>query len=117
MSVHRSVPCHTMTWLYIVLTLLLLAWCYRTWRNIRLTPDGRLPDPKGWPLIGNVLKLATPTLHLAITEMEDKFGPIYKLKIIDEHWVVINEFDLIHEVLVSEGHVYSEDLRGFVSMC
>ena len=80
---------------------------------MRFTPDGRLPGPKGWPLIGNFLKLATPSLHLSITEMEDKFGPIYKLKIVDEHWVVISEFDLIHEVLVSEGHVYSGRPNSF----
>ena len=80
---------------------------------MRLTPDGSLPGPKGWPLIGNVLKLATPSVHLAITEMGDKFGPIYKLKILNEHWVVISDFNLIHEVLVSEGHVYSGRPNGF----
>ena len=80
---------------------------------MRLTPDDRLPGPKGWPLIGNFLRLATPSLHLAITDMEDRFGPIYKLKILDEHWVVISEFDLIHEVLVSEGQVYSGRPTGF----
>ena len=79
---------------------------------MRLTPDSRLRGPKCWPLIGNFLKL-TPTLHLAITEMGDKFGPIYKLKILDEHWVVISEFDLIHAVLVSQSHVNSGRPTGF----
>ena len=102
-----------MAWFYIVLTLLLLAWWYRIWKNMRSTPDGRLPGPKGWPLIGNVLKLATSSLHLTISDMGERFGPIYKLKILDEHWVVLSEFELIREVLVSEGHVYSGRPGGF----
>ena len=99
-------------WVHIILAILLLFWWYQKKDKIR-TPDHRLPGPKGLPLIGNCLCLATPTPHVAVTELGDRYGPIYKLEVLNEHWVVINNFDLIYEVLVSKGHFYSGRPGGF----
>lgn len=59
----------------------------------------QLPGPKGLPLLGNVLQLKLPKLHLILEEWADRYGEMYKFNIFNKSAVVISNTELIHQIL------------------
>ena len=70
-------------------------------------PDSRLPGPSTLPIIGNAHQLDIKNPHFSLTEMAQCYGPIYKIKLLTDHWLVINNYDLAREVLINKGHEFS----------
>jgi cytochrome P450 family 307 subfamily A len=62
------------------------------------------PGPRPWPLVGNLALLGghrTP-FH-AFTKLAEKFGAVYRLRLGAAHCLVVNNFALIKEVLITKG--------------
>ena len=78
-----------------------------TFKEKSKAPDCRLPGPSGLPIIGNAHQLNIKRPHFTLTEMAHHHGPIYKMKLLTDHWVVVNTYDLAREVCVDKGREFS----------
>ena len=58
-----------------------------------------LPRPRGLPLLGNVLQLDPPRLHLQLEEWAQAMGPTYRVAAAHRQFLVVCEMDAIHRVL------------------
>lgn len=64
-----------------------------------------------WPVVGNLFDMSKT--HLVLTEWYKKYGGVYRFSLYGEEIVVLNDFDSIHEALVSRG----SDFAGRPRMC
>ncbi|CAM4609513.1 unnamed protein product [Lepidochelys olivacea] len=67
----------------------------------------RLPGPRGYPLIGNVLELGSNP-HLTLTQMSQKYGDVMQIWIGTRPVLVLSGLDTIKQALVKQG----EDFMG-----
>lgn len=58
-----------------------------------------LPGPKGLPIIGNLLQLDLPKLHLIMEKWADQYGDRFKFKLANKNVIGISNTDLIHIIL------------------
>lgn len=63
------------------------------------------PGPTGVPLLGYAPFIGSNTTK-TFMRIGKKYGPIYSLKMGEQDWVVLNSYDVIHEVsnTVSESY-------------
>lgn len=66
----------------------------------------QLPGPKGLPVLGNILQLDLPKLHLILEGWADLYGEIYKFKLFNKTAVVISNTELIHSILRDRPDTY-----------
>uniref|UniRef100_A0A8D2J176 Cytochrome P450 1A n=1 Tax=Varanus komodoensis TaxID=61221 RepID=A0A8D2J176_VARKO len=82
----------------------------------RQTPRGlkRLPGPRGYPLIGNVLDLGKNP-HLSLTRMSQKYGDVMKIHIGTRPVVVLSGLETLRQALVKQGEAFMgrPDLYSF----
>ncbi|XP_033104877.1 steroid 17-alpha-hydroxylase/17,20 lyase-like [Anneissia japonica] len=90
--------------LLLVAVVLLITWMYL---NIR-RPPGMPPGPTPYPVIGNlsVFMGKTPP-HEAFTDMTKKYGPIISFKVGPNWAVVLNNYELTQEALLSKPNDFS----------
>ncbi|XP_032655694.1 cytochrome P450 1A1 isoform X1 [Chelonoidis abingdonii] len=67
----------------------------------------RLPGPRGYPLIGNVLELGSNP-HLTLTQMSQTYGDVMQIQIGSRPVLVLSGLDTIKQALVKQG----EDFMG-----
>ncbi|XP_054858681.1 cytochrome P450 1A5-like [Eublepharis macularius] len=67
-------------------------------------PQGlkRVPGPKGYPLIGNVLDLGKNP-HLALAKMSQKYGDVMQIHLGTRPVIVLSGLDTIRQALVKQG--------------
>ena len=104
----------SMVWVYLLFVLVIpLSWhVIRVFKSKSRKPDKRIPGPKSSLILGNMGELkggAVQYLH----DMAKRYGPIYKLKMLNEHWVVITDKDMLREVLVKKGDIFTGRPTGF----
>lgn len=58
-----------------------------------------LPGPKRAPVVGNLLQLDLPLLHLQLEEWAAQFGPLFRLKLLSRDVLVISDPAAISAVL------------------
>ena len=58
-----------------------------------------LPGPRGLPLVGNLLQLDVARLHMILGEWADRFGTLYRLRVVNRDVLVVADAELINEVL------------------
>ena len=94
-------------WIYIcAVAVVLLVWLLsRALKENSKAPA--CPGPSGLPIIGNAHQLANDRIHFTLTEMAQQHGPIYKLKLLTDHWIVVNTYDLVREVCINKGQDFS----------
>uniref|UniRef100_A0A8C8SRP0 Cytochrome P450 1A n=1 Tax=Pelusios castaneus TaxID=367368 RepID=A0A8C8SRP0_9SAUR len=68
----------------------------------------RLPGPRSYPLIGNVLELGRSNPHLTLTQMSQKYGDVMQIRIGTRPVLVLSGLDTIKQALVKQG----EDFMG-----
>ncbi|MPC33642.1 Cytochrome P450 307a1 [Portunus trituberculatus] len=70
-----------------------------------LTP---LPGPTPIPFFGNLLSLRkySECPYQGFSELKDKYGPVYALKMGSTPSVVVNTFDTIKEVLINKANSF-----------
>lgn len=69
-----------------------------------LAPDPRPPGPSPWPVLGDLHllgKYANP--FVAFTDLAKVYGAVYRLTLGTTPCVVVNNFPLIKEVLITKG--------------
>ena len=98
-----------MAWLYLFLFLLaLFLWILRqSCSDKSRRPDTRIPGPTPAFLSGNITLLKHPNISMLFQELRDKYGPIYKLKILSEHWVVVSDYAMLRELFVTKGMTFA----------
>ncbi|EME77285.1 uncharacterized protein MYCFIDRAFT_88699 [Pseudocercospora fijiensis CIRAD86] len=57
-----------------------------------------VPQPKAWPIIGNVLDVDTVNMTQSFERLADKYGEIYKLDLLGKPTYVISSVALVAEV-------------------
>ena len=70
-------------------------------------PDARLPGPRPVPLIGNLFDLRIGKAHEKLMEFSQHHGPIYKLRYLNENYVVLTSLPLIMEASYDKGNHFS----------
>uniref|UniRef100_A0A8C8SRB2 Cytochrome P450 1A n=1 Tax=Pelusios castaneus TaxID=367368 RepID=A0A8C8SRB2_9SAUR len=68
----------------------------------------RLPGPRSYPLIGNVLELGRSNPHLTLAQMSQKYGDVMQIRIGTRPVLVLSGLDTIKQALVKQG----EDFMG-----
>ena len=58
-----------------------------------------LPGPRGLPLVGNLLHLDVARLHTILGEWADRFGTLYRLRVVNRDMLVVADAELINDVL------------------
>ena len=96
-----------MTWFILAILFLLWSLIQFFFKTKTRLPDVRMPGPRQLPVIGNVHQLDSQRLHVSLQELAQKYGSIYKIRMLSEHWVVLNSFDAAYEALVTKGKVLS----------
>ncbi|KAH0619886.1 hypothetical protein JD844_014272 [Phrynosoma platyrhinos] len=88
------------------LSCLLLVIIKSYWQRI---PAGlkRLPGPKGYPLIGNILDLGKNP-HLTLTQMSQKYGDVMQIYLGTRPVLVLSGLETIRQALIKQG----EDFAG-----
>lgn len=76
------------------------------WQQI---PKGlkRLPGPRGYPLIGNMLELGKNP-HLTLTQMSEKYGDVMQIHLGTRPVLVLSGLETIKQALIKKG----EDFLG-----
>jgi cytochrome P450 len=58
-----------------------------------------LPGPRGWPLLGNLLQIDLPSMHLQLEAWADTWGPLYRIRLANRDVLVVTRPDLIASML------------------
>lgn len=74
-----------------------------------ISPQG----PTGYPLIGNLLNLASPQRLVWLQNLTDKYGDVSKFKILKRDVYLVNHPDLVRELLVQKIDNYTKRTVAF----
>ena len=96
-----------------IIVLLIIWLCKRFIKENSEAPDARMPGPNPSLIIGNAHQLDTEKPHFSLTELAHQHGPIYKIKLFSDHWVVVNNYGLGREVFVNKGHDFSGRSKSY----
>ncbi|KAF4521501.1 hypothetical protein B566_EDAN001801 [Ephemera danica] len=89
------------------------------------------PGPRAWPIIGNLHLLGQfETPFHAFTALAEKFGPIYQMQLGSSTCIIVNNYALIKEVLITKGahfggrpdfirfhHLFGGDRNNSLALC
>ena len=72
-----------------------------------------VPSVSGsWPIVGNILQFDRQRPDKTLLEWSRQLGPIYKVQILHETWVIVCGYDEMHEMLVTKGHSFAGRKRA-----
>ncbi|XP_014265519.2 cytochrome P450 2J6 isoform X1 [Maylandia zebra] len=66
-------------------------------------PAGYPPGPRGLPIMGNLFTIDQNRAHESMTQLAERYGNVYSLRMGQERMVVLNGFDILKEALVTQG--------------
>uniref|UniRef100_A0A8C4QAS3 Cytochrome P450 1A n=1 Tax=Eptatretus burgeri TaxID=7764 RepID=A0A8C4QAS3_EPTBU len=66
-----------------------------------------IPGPYPWPIVGNIFQLGREP-HRVLSEMVNKYGHVFSLKIGSRPVVVLNSLSIIKKALVIQGEDFAE---------
>jgi len=73
-------------------------------RSKGITSISTVPKTKTrWPVIGDAWKIDMNKCHITFSKWAKKLGPIFEVKLFNESFIVLNDFQTIHEALVENG--------------
>ena len=79
--------------------------------------DGmEIPGPKSLPLIGNVFDVDLRGLHLSLSKMSEKYGSFFRIKLLGQNIVIINDAELERKAFGNTryGDVFNDRPDTFV---
>ncbi|KAF9553649.1 cytochrome P450 [Agrocybe pediades] len=76
------------------------------WRTS--TPLPYPPGPKPKPLIGNMFEMLQPDVPRAFAKLGKQYGSIVHLRVMGQHFVVLNSFEDAEELLEKRAGIYSD---------
>ncbi|CAG8661564.1 11136_t:CDS:2, partial [Ambispora gerdemannii] len=78
---------------------------------ISIKPKGssiELPGPTPLPIIGNIHQLGVGrSMHQNFTKMSKSFGPIFKVRLGQITWIIINDHMIAKDLFISRGSTFS----------
>ena len=89
----------------------------RLFRSRIVNFDGmEIPGPKSLPLIGNVFDVDLRGLHLSLSKMPEQYGSIFRIKLLGQNIVIINDADLERKAFGNTryGDVFNDRPDTFV---
>uniref|UniRef100_UPI00398F5DBE cytochrome P450 1D1 n=1 Tax=Pristiophorus japonicus TaxID=55135 RepID=UPI00398F5DBE len=83
-------------------------------RRNNMNDVGFPPGPRSWPIIGNMLQLGEYP-HLTLTEMREKYGNVFCIKLGMKPVVVVSGMETIKQALIKQGEAFAgrPDLYSF----
>ncbi|CAG8524038.1 813_t:CDS:10 [Rhizophagus irregularis] len=66
-----------------------------------------LPGPKPLPIIGNLHQIKDVPMQNFIDRFSKEYGPIFKVHYGAETWIILNDYEIIRDLLVKRGAIYS----------
>ncbi|GJE91204.1 cytochrome P450 [Phanerochaete sordida] len=71
------------------------------------------PGPRGLPFIGNLLQLPRDNTLLArpFADLSRQYGPIYYLRVINTHFVIVNDLNMARTLFEKRSAIYSHRPR------
>ena len=85
---------------YIILIPTLL-WLYVVFR--RKSPLDAIPGPNQLPFVGNALQLDRKRPQNTFLEWAKKYGPVLRVKLFNDDFILISGAKELHEILVTNG--------------
>ena len=93
---------NVLTYLAIGLMTFLILVLYNWTSQSRLRPP---PGPRPLPLVGNILSLNFSRMHLTFAKLAEQYGNIFKVSILRQEIVVINDITMLRKALQGEEFV------------
>jgi hypothetical protein len=66
-----------------------------------------LPGPTPLPIIGNLHQIHNVPVQEFIDRFTKDYGPIFKVHYGAETWIILNDYEIIKDLLVKRGAIYS----------
>ena len=66
-----------------------------------------LPGPTPFPIIGNLHQINNVPIQDFIDRFSKDYGPIFQVHHGAETWVILNDYEIVKELLVKRGAIYS----------
>uniref|UniRef100_A0A3Q1GWF8 Cytochrome P450 2J2-like n=1 Tax=Acanthochromis polyacanthus TaxID=80966 RepID=A0A3Q1GWF8_9TELE len=66
-------------------------------------PAGFPPGPWAFPIVGNMFSVDQTRTHEALTQLAEKYGDVYSLRMGQVWMVVLNRFEVLKEALITQG--------------
>ncbi|KAG8430336.1 hypothetical protein GDO86_017952 [Hymenochirus boettgeri] len=76
---------------------------FTTWRKTHNLP----PGPSPWPLIGNLHQMDKTTPYQTLTQLGEKYGPVYTIYFGWNPVVVLYGYDALKEALIGQAEEFS----------
>lgn len=93
---------NSLSFLQIIIILTVSSLIFWLLLRRRPTKHKKIPGPKGWPLIGNILDLPKTNVHHALTELAKQYGGIYEIHLFQERNVVLSDLEGVREATLGE---------------
>ena len=96
-----------------VMFLMALIW-YKKTRKTSLCPP---PGPWPLPFVGNVLSMDTKRMHLTFYELSQKYGKIFRVTLLGEDIVVINDINMLRKAFLGDqyGDIFADRPHTFTT--
>ena len=80
-----------------------------------MTPEplSHIPSHPGIPVLGNTLQIEPTKPRLTFHKWARQYGGVYRVRMIPAGEIVISSWDLIQEILVTNGSSYSDIFSYF----
>ena len=100
--------------LSIALYAVLLVIVYVVWGYLKPDPLSAIPSPPSIPVLGHVLQINPTKSRYTFQEWARRYGGAYRIRtVFAGHTVIVSTYDLIHEVLVTKGAMFSNRPETF----
>ena len=77
------------------------------------------PPPGPWspPLVGNIFSVDTTNIHMTFAKLSEKYGKIFRVSLLGNENVVINDVDLLRKAFLGEeyGEVFNDKPDTFLA--
>jgi cytochrome P450 len=60
---------------------------------------GRVPGPRGWPLLGNLPQVDLPRMHAQLEDWADRYGPVFRVRLGLRDMLVVSDSEAIAALL------------------
>ena len=96
-----------------LLTFVIFIWYNRTTRSSLHPP----PGPKTLPLVGNLFSINLSEMHLTFAELAELYGKIFKVTILGQEIIAINDITLVRKAFQGEEfhNVFSDRPDSFAA--
>ncbi|KAI3368833.1 hypothetical protein L3Q82_025810, partial [Scortum barcoo] len=66
------------------------------------------PGPRAWPIVGNIFTVDHKRTHESMTQLAEKYGDVYSMRMGQLWMVVLNGFEVLNEALLNQGDSLSD---------